>query len=217
MSDEVKDFTIDELYWAPFVPPLELEQASPEQRDALSITPFHSKVSEFLLVLAHDPETLKGRSPLYNQIMASEGGLSRGDRELGAVAASIASGCVLCASVHGRHFNTHGKRPEVTAEIFAKGLDAELDERDAAIFTFSKRLATCPPTADAEGIARLRSVGLDTGQIADLVHAVALFGWASRVMRSPSLTRRRCRWRRRPASSIRPKPVPTQPRSIRPT
>lgn len=101
-----------------------------------------------------------------------------------AFAASVANGCVLCASVHARHFNTHGQRPQVTTEIFTRQLDAELDERDAAIFAFSTRLAASPPAANAQDIVRLREVGLDDGEIADLIHAVALFGWASRLMRS---------------------------------
>ena len=33
------------------------------------------------LLLANEPETLKERTPLFNDIMYSEGGLSRGGRE----------------------------------------------------------------------------------------------------------------------------------------
>lgn len=78
--------------------PIDLETASPEQLDALKVTPSNTKVSEYVLVLAHDPESLSHRTPLFNGIMYNHGGLSRAERELGAVGASVVNRCVASSS-----------------------------------------------------------------------------------------------------------------------
>ena len=182
MSKVVHEFTVDVLDWSPFVTPIDYETASPEQRTALKITPSNTKISAYVLVLAHDPESLESRSPLFNIIMMGKGGLSRGDRELGAMGASAVNGCVYCMSVHARNFNTFGKRPDVVEEVFAHGTKARLDEHHAAIFDFAARLSENPPAAGAPDIARLRAAGLNEEEIVDLIHSAALFGWANRLM-----------------------------------
>jgi uncharacterized peroxidase-related enzyme len=182
MSKVVHEFTVDVLDWSPFVTPIDLAEATPEQRTALKITPSNTKISAYVLVLAHDPESLESRSPLFNIIMMGKGGLSRGDRELGAIGASIVNGCVYCTSVHARNFNTFGKRPDVVAEIFAHGTKAKLDEHHGAIFDFAARLSENPPAVGAPDIKRLRAAGLNEEEIVDLIHSAALFGWANRLM-----------------------------------
>lgn len=43
----------------------------------------------------------RGRKQARSRLMYSEGGLSRGGREIGALAASFVNRCIYCASVHG--------------------------------------------------------------------------------------------------------------------
>ena len=168
--------------WRPRVEPVDLESATAEQRDALRITPSNTKVSDYVLVLAHDPESLKIRSPLFNAIMYDDGGLSRAERELGAIGCSIVNRCVYCAAVHAdRHIKLE-KSENVTNEIFDKGVAAQLAPRDQAIFDFAVALSKAPSEANAAHIARLREVGLDASEILDLVLSTALFGWANRLM-----------------------------------
>ena len=86
MSEPITEFTTTVPFWSPRVTPVELDQATDEQLDALQVTPSDTGVSEYVLVLAHDPKTLKERTPLFNGIMYSRGGLSRSETEMGAVA-----------------------------------------------------------------------------------------------------------------------------------
>jgi uncharacterized peroxidase-related enzyme len=104
MSDAVHEFTLDALEWQPYVKPVDLQTATPEQLDALKVTPSNTKVSAYVLVLAQETEMLAERSPLFNDIMYSDGGLSRGGRELGALAASFVNHCIYCAQVHANRF-----------------------------------------------------------------------------------------------------------------
>lgn len=111
MSQAVHEFTVEALDWKPYVKPVDVETATPEQLDALKITPSNKKISDYVLVLANEPETLKERTPLFNDIMYSEGGLSRGGREIGALAASFVNRCIYCASVHAaRYIQLSGRR-----------------------------------------------------------------------------------------------------------
>ena len=61
----------------PRVKPVSLDEATEAQLDALKVTPSNTKVSDYVLTLAHDVESLKVRSPLFNAIMYDKGGLKR--------------------------------------------------------------------------------------------------------------------------------------------
>ena len=110
MSDVVTKFTRTVPDWRPRVEPVRLEDATEAQRDALKVTPSNTKVSAYVLTLAHDVESLAVRSPLFNAVMYDPGGLSRAERELGAIAASMVNRCVYCAAVHAaRHAQLSGR------------------------------------------------------------------------------------------------------------
>jgi uncharacterized peroxidase-related enzyme len=182
VSQVIHKFTKRVPQWRPRVKPVALEDANPDQLDALQITPSNTKVSDYVLVLAHDVETLKIRSPLFNAIMYDRGGLGRAERELTAVAASIVNRCVYCAAVHAVRHAQLTKSEELTDTIFAGRDSVSLGPRDRAIFEFTMQLSQTPSEATAEQISALRTQGLDELEILDLVLSSSLFGWANRLM-----------------------------------
>ena len=54
MSAVIQKFTKTVPQWRPRVTPLKLEDATDDQLDALKVTPSNTKVSDYVLVLAHD-------------------------------------------------------------------------------------------------------------------------------------------------------------------
>jgi uncharacterized peroxidase-related enzyme len=182
MKKTVHEFTTTIPEWNPYVTPLDLASASPEQLDALKITPSNTKVSDYVLVLAHDVETLKHRSPLFNAIMYNRGGLSRAEREIGAVGASIVNRCIYCAAVHASRYNQLAKDETVIAAIFAEGGDAAIEPRLKAILNFAIKLSKCPSEAGEADMDALVEAGLDKAEILDLILSSSLFGWANRLM-----------------------------------
>lgn len=182
MSDVLKKFTKTVPHWRPRVEPVDLEQATQEQLDALQVTPSNTKVSEYVLVLAHDPQSLKVRSPLFNAIMYDEGGMSRAERELGAIGASMVNRCIYCAAVHASRHVQIEKDDTVTDQIFANGEQANLSPRDRAIFDFAIALSKSPSEAGPQHMAALKAAGLDAAEILDLILSSSLFGWANRLM-----------------------------------
>lgn len=175
------DIKIKPMTWTPYLPPVEIEDATPTQLEAMKVTPSAKKVSPYVRTLAHDPESYVARTTLFNGIMYVEGGLSREDRELGALATSVVNGCRYCANVHARQ---HIRLTESSATVSALWLDRPdlLSPRDKAIIDFSNALTATPPVADQSHIAQLHAAGLDDFEIIDLIHAIAIFGWANRLM-----------------------------------
>ena len=182
MNEPIKEFTSSVPFWQPRVIPLELEQASDEQLDAMKVTVSNTKIGEYTLVLALDPETLQQRTPLFNGIMYGRGGLSRAETELGAVAASVVNRCIYCAAVHANRFNQLTKNESVMDSIFTDGEDADLDERQKALLEFATKLSRCPSEAARSDMERLVDNGLSMGEVLDLVLSASLFGWANRLM-----------------------------------
>ena len=182
MSSVIRDFTATVPLWRPYLSPVVLDEASPEQLEALRITPSNTQVSDYVLVLAHDPETLKPRSPLFNGIMYNRGGLSRAEREIGAVGASIVNHCIYCAAVHASRYNQLTKNKTVMERIFAAGENADLDPRQSAILKFSVKLSQCPPQVTRHDLSTLYDAGLNEAEVLDLILASALFSWANRLM-----------------------------------
>ena len=182
MSRVIHKFTRNVPQWQPRVTPVKLAEATQDQLDALQVTPSNTKVSDYVLTLAHDVESLSVRSPLFNAIMYDPGGMSRAERELGALGASMVNRCIYCAAVHADRHAKLEKDTTVTDELFAKGEKANLSPRDRAIFDFSRKSAQAPPAAGLEDMETLREAGLSDEEILDLILSSALFGWANRLM-----------------------------------
>ncbi len=180
MTETIPRITLKPLAWIPYLPPVEVEDATPRQLEAMKVTPSDKKVSAYVRTLAHDPDSYVARTVLFNAIMYAEGGLDRADRELGALGASLVNGCRYCANVHARqHARLRGTA--VTSALYAGRREA-LSPRDTAIMDFAEALTATPPTADRRHIAALRNAGMDDAEIQDLIHAIAIFGWANRLM-----------------------------------
>ena len=148
----------------------------------MKVTPSNKGVSPYVLTLAHDPESLEVRSPLFNGIMYGKDGLPSAERELGAVGASIVNRCVYCAAVHASRFIGLTKQNEVITEIFAAERDAKLEPRQQALFDFAAKLSTTPVEAGAVDAQALVDAGLSELEQLDLVLSAAIFGWANRLM-----------------------------------
>ena len=160
MSEVVHSFTTTIPRWQPYVVPVDLATATDEQRAAMQVTPSSKGISPYVLTLAHDPESLAVRSPLFNLIMYGRDGLAGSERELGAVAASVANRCVYCAAVRASRFNNLTKRMDVIEAVFADGLEATLEEQLQAIFDFQAHLfdhATRGHRGRRSGAGRLRA------------------------------------------------------------
>jgi uncharacterized peroxidase-related enzyme len=178
----VKGFTNESLDWKSWLPIQDIETASAEQLAILKESHPKAMTSDYYLVLIQQAELLKQRSSAFNAIMYAPGGLSRSDRELGATVVSRINGCVYCASVHAQRFEQLGKRNDVIVQVFEDPYRVTTNDRDRAITDFSIQMTLEPHLLAARNIRALTAVGLAMNEVLDLIHSVAIFAWANRLM-----------------------------------
>lgn len=177
-----KRFTLEAVEWAPWLPPVTLETATPAQRSALDNSPQAN--SAYFRTLANDVDSLAERSPLFHAVMYVPRGLKRAERELATVVVSIINGCVYCSSVHARRFVELTKRPEIIRALYAQGVNTPLEPRLRAIVDYAAKLTREPAAMTVADLAPLRAVGMDDLEIHDLTNAVAMFANANRLMQT---------------------------------
>ncbi len=183
MSESPNVFTRAMLDWAPWIDPVPEAELTDRQRAGL-VDPARAKNPYFRL-LARDPDALGARTRTDKDIFYNvSAGLPRADRELAAAAASRLNGCIYCASVHARFAATYSKRDADVDRLLAEGVGTDLGDRWNAIVAAATALTATPPRFGDAEIARLRAVGLDDLEIADVIHAASFFNWANRLMLS---------------------------------
>lgn len=182
MTIEKNGFTNATLDWKAWLDVVDVEKATPQQIEVLEASHPQAKTSDYYLLLVHEPEILEHRSTTYNAIMYAPGGLTRADRELGALTVSCINGCVYCASVHAQRFEQLAKRDQIVADIFDNPATAGDTERDRAIIRLATELTESPSSFSEARIQELKNLGLEDKEILDLIHSVAIFGWANRLM-----------------------------------
>ena len=114
--------------------------------------------------------------------MYAPGGLSRAERELASAVVSRINQCVFCASVHAQRFEQLAKRNDAIAQVFADPHTAGTTPREQAIVQFAIDLTLTPGELPPERLLALREQGLNDGEVLDLIHAIAIFAWANRLM-----------------------------------
>ena len=178
----VNGYTSETLGWSSWLPVLDLAQATPEQMAVLEGSHPAAKTSDYYRVLVHQPRILHERSVAFNAIMYAPGGLSRAERELASAVVSRVNGCVYCASVHAQRFEQLAKRNDVIHQVFTEPEGAGTTARERAIVALSIALTAQPGAFGAAQLQGVRAVGLSALEILDLIHAVAIFAWANRLM-----------------------------------
>jgi CMD domain protein len=178
----VKGFTSESLEWKAWLPVLDIEQATPAQLAVLETSHPKAKTSDYYRLLAHQPRILEERSTVFNAIMYAPGGLSRAERELASAVVSRINGCVYCAAVHAQRFEQLTKRNDVIVQVFDDPHSAGTNARERAIVQASIALTANPGQFGAAHLQGVREAGLTALEQLDLIHAVAIFAWANRLM-----------------------------------
>jgi uncharacterized peroxidase-related enzyme len=179
---EAQGFTNRVLGWDAWLDVVQLADASAEQVAVLEESHPKATESDYYLFLVHQPEILRQRSAAFNTIMYAAGGLPRAERELASTVVSRVNGCVYCASVHAQRFEQLAKRDDVIEQVFNDPATAGTTPREKAIVQFSIDLTLQPGEVKPEQLRALRDAGLSDEEMLDLIHAIAIFAWANRLM-----------------------------------
>ncbi len=176
-----RPFTLDLVLWRPWLPTVDQIDATAEQRALVDEVVPSPTGRPYYALLAHEPQALRERTALMKAAMYSPGGATRADRELAAVAASRANGCVHCASVHAR-LHAQLTKDEVTIRrLLDEGVDTPLGDHERAIVDYAVKLSLKPASVTPQDLAPLRQVGLSDLAILDLTHVIGMFNWANQL------------------------------------
>lgn len=178
----INGFTNESLQWRSWLTPVRVDRATPLQLQVLDESHAQARTSDYYLTLIHQPLMLRHRSAAYNVIMYAPGGLPRAERELGAMVVSVTNGCVYCTSVHAQRYAQLARKHDTVEQVFSDPATAGSTPREQAIATFARAVTLRPQALTADDMAPLRAHGMSDEDIIDLLHAVAIFGWANRLM-----------------------------------
>lgn len=177
-------FTMREVDWQPRLAPVDAATATEAQLAALEACPPAQRRSVYFRTLVHDPASLGERGALFTAVMYAPRGLPRAERELATAVVSIVNGCVYCTSVHARRYAELTSDAPTMQRLLDEGLDVALPPRQRAIVGFATAMTRDPVAMQPAALAPLRAAGLAELEILDLIHSVAMFANANRLMQS---------------------------------
>jgi uncharacterized peroxidase-related enzyme len=127
------------------------------------------------------PQRLRNFMAMYNEIMLSESGLSKLEREMIAVVVSSANRCYYCLVAHGAAVRMLSGDPELGEMMALNYRVAELDARRRAMLDYTWKMTTTPWLIDDADRAALKQVGLSLSDMFDLNETIAFFNLSNRM------------------------------------
>jgi uncharacterized peroxidase-related enzyme len=127
------------------------------------------------------PKRLRNFMAMYNDIMLSDSGLSKLEREMVAVVVSSANRCYYCLVAHGAAVRQLSGDPELGEMMALNYRVAKLDARQRAMLDFAWKLTATPNLIDDADRDALRMVGLTNEDMFDLSETVAFFNLSNRM------------------------------------
>lgn len=127
------------------------------------------------------PNRLRNFMAMYNELMLSESGLSRLEREMIAVVVSSANHCYYCLVAHGQAVRNLSGDPELGEMMVMNYRVAKLDPRQRAMLDFAWKLTTTPQVVTDDDRESLRAAGLGAEDIFDLCETIGFYNMSNRV------------------------------------
>jgi uncharacterized peroxidase-related enzyme len=127
------------------------------------------------------PQRLRNFMAVYNEIMLSESGLSKLERDMIAVVVSSANRCYYCLVAHGAAVRMLSGDAELGEMMALNYRVAELDPRQREMLDDAWKMTTTPWLIDDADRVRLRQVGLSTSDMFDLNETIAFFNLSNRM------------------------------------
>ncbi|MBO0714300.1 MAG: peroxidase-related enzyme [Acidimicrobiales bacterium] len=127
------------------------------------------------------PDRLRAWFSHFRQLHEATEGLSAAEREMIAVAVSMANGCLYCLVAHGAALREELGDPVLAERILFDYRRAGLDERRQAILDYAVKVTTRPLECDEQDIARLRMLGLSVEEVWDVAELAAMYNFTNRL------------------------------------
>lgn len=138
-------------------------------------------VPNVLVAYAHDNGKLEAFVGLYNNLMLAEGGLSKLEREMIAVAVSSVNHCFYCLTAHGAAVREMSGDPALGEQLVMNYRVAALSPRQRSMLDFAVKLTQTPDRILPADRQALRDAGFGERDIWDISAIAAFFNMTNRL------------------------------------
>jgi uncharacterized peroxidase-related enzyme len=138
-------------------------------------------VPNVLEAYAFDNGKLKAFIAMADELMLSDSGLSKLEREMIAVAVSAVNHCHYCLTAHGAALRQRAGDPAFGETIAHNYRAAALDRRQRAMLDFAVKLTEAPDKVLEEDRKALREAGFSDRDIWDIAAVAAFYNMSNRL------------------------------------
>ena len=138
-------------------------------------------VPNVLKAYAFDINKLDAFTSIYNELMLSESGLSKLEREMIAVTVSSINKCFYCLVAHGAAVRELSKNPILGEMIVMNYKMAPLDDRQKTMLEFTEKITKNSSDINEDDRQKLRKVGFNDRDIWDIANVAGFFNMTNRV------------------------------------
>ena len=130
---------------------------------------------------SYRPERLRAWFAHYRQLHEPTDNLDVAEREMIAVAVSMANGCLYCLIAHGAALREALGDPILADRITLDHRRAGLDPRRTAILDYAVKVTERPLDCTPEDLEELKSFGLTEEEVWDVVEIAAMYNFTNRM------------------------------------
>ena len=138
-------------------------------------------IPNVLKAYAFDINKLDAFTTIYNELMLSESGLSKLEREMIAVTVSSINKCFYCLVAHGAAVRELSKNPILGEMIVMNYKMAPLEIRQRKMLEFTEKITKNSSDINEEDRQKLRDVGFNDRDIWDIANVAGFFNMTNRV------------------------------------
>jgi uncharacterized peroxidase-related enzyme len=139
------------------------------------------KVANIMKVHSLNPQAMKAHLDLYVTLMFGKSGLSRQERELIAVAVSVANGCEYCVHHHAEALNQYWRDDHKIRKFLKDPESIEIPERARRMFHYAVKLTRNPDGISRVDLDALHQAGLTDENILNLNLIASYFNFVNRI------------------------------------
>jgi uncharacterized peroxidase-related enzyme len=132
-------------------------------------------------VYAFRPDRFRAWFAHYRQLHEPTDRLSAAEREMIAVAVSMANGCLYCLVAHGAALREALGDPVLADRITLDYRRADLDDRMRAVLDYAVKITSAPVACDEADLDALRKHGLSDEEIWDVAEIAAMYNFTNRL------------------------------------
>ncbi|MBT5294640.1 MAG: peroxidase-related enzyme [Octadecabacter sp.] len=138
-------------------------------------------VPNVLRAYAFDETKFDAFSAMYNDLMLSDSGLSKLEREMIAVVVSSINKCFYCLTAHGQAVRALSGDPKLGEMLVMNWRVADLDTRQTAMLTFAEKTTKASAEVTEDDRTALRTVGFTDRDIWDIASVTGFFNMTNRM------------------------------------